>query len=89
MRSPCQSGSTRLFGPTEVFLSYDGNCYRAHRSQHTGLTPPPQLGAASRQTDTLAALCGITVSFSASSSPSKTQTLSLSMRRISWTSQLL
>src|SRR5258708_24592281 len=74
---------------TEPFLSRDGSCYRARRSQHMGLTPPAQLGTASRQTDTLAALCRITVSFSASSSPSKTQTLSLSMKRISWTSQLL
>ncbi len=75
MRSPCQSGSTRLFGPTAVFLSHNGSCYRVNLSQHIGLTPPAQLRTASRQTDTLAALCRTTASFSASSSPSKTQTL--------------
>ena len=89
MRSPSQSRSTRLFGSTEVFLSHHGSRYRASRSQQMGLTPPAQLGAASYQTDTLADLCPITASFSAPSSPSKTQTLSLSMKRISWTSQLL
>ncbi len=66
-----------------------GSRYRASRSQQMGLTPPAQLGAASRQTDTLADLRRITASFWACSSPSKTQTLSLSMKRISWTSQLL
>jgi hypothetical protein len=89
MRSPCQSRSTRLFGPTEMFLSRDSSCYRARHSQQMGLAPPAQLGATSREADTLAALSRITASFSASSLASKTQTPSLSMNRISWISQLL
>ena len=76
--------------PDRVFLPHEGSRYRATRSHQMGLSPPAQLGAASCQTDTLAALRRITASSLAPSWPSKTtQTLSLSMKQISWTSQLL
>jgi hypothetical protein len=79
MRSPSKLRSTRFFGPTAVFPSYQRSRYRAGRSQQMVLTPQRRLGATRPQTDT--------ASSSASSSPSKTQALSLSTKRISWTSQ--
>ncbi len=63
MRSPARSRSTRLFGPSEMFLSHDGSCYCAHRTNRMGLTPPAQVMWASRQIGTLAALCRITGKF--------------------------
>lgn len=59
MRSSGQSRSTRLFGPSEMFLSHDGSCYCANRTHQMGLAPPAQLMSSSRQTGTLAALCRI------------------------------
>ena len=86
MPSPCQSSGTRLFGegPGRSSRRWQLLLFRSFATNGLDATSAPQ-----GQTDTLAPVCWTTASFSASSSPSETQTLSLSMKRISWTSQLL